>query len=305
MSTIVRLPNGRCYVFMKGASEYTLNLCSDWINFETDKIIAKDHMTQVMLEKTIQQMAMKSLRTIGICYKEVNYESLDLSNKDERGIYAFEKDGFTLVCIFGIRDTIREEVPFSIQQCNRAGIQVKMVTGDNKLTARAIAYSIGIINSHNETRALVMEGPEFLRRIGGVICDNCKELPNCDCVNNDYELQKPENKNKKIRVDTIKNKEDFAKICDDLVVLARSRPEDKYALVVGLKERNNVVAVTGDGTNDAPALKKANIGFAMGIAGTEIAKQAADILIMDDNFASIVKAVKWGRNIYISIQKFL
>jgi Ca2+ transporting ATPase len=88
-------------------------------------------------------------------------------------------------------------------------------------------------------------------------------------------------------------------------VLARTRPEDKYALVIGLKERGNVVAVTGDGTNDAPALKKANVGFAMGIAGTEIAKSAADILIMDDNFASIVKAVKWGRNIYQSIQKFL
>ncbi len=84
-------------------------------------------------------------------------------------------------------------------------------------------------------------------------------------------------------------------------MLARTRPEDKYALVIGLKEKKNIVAVTGDGTNDAPALKKADVGFAMGIAGTEIAKSAADILIMDDNFASIVKAVKWGRNIYQSI----
>lgn len=80
--------------------------------------------------------------------------------------------------------------------------------------------------------------------------------------------------------------------------MARTWPEDKYALVIGLREKDNVVAVTGDGTNDAPALKKADVGFAMGIAGTEIAKSAADILIMDDNFASIVKAVKWGRNIY-------
>ena len=88
-------------------------------------------------------------------------------------------------------------------------------------------------------------------------------------------------------------------------MLARSRPEDKYALVIGLKERHNVVAVTGDGTNDAPALSKADVGFAMNIAGTEVAKQAADILIMDDNFASIVQAVKWGRNIYDSIRKFL
>ena len=80
--------------------------------------------------------------------------------------------------------------------------------------------------------------------------------------------------------------------------MARSRPEDKYALVIGLKDADNVVAVTGDGTNDAPALKRSDVGFAMGITGTEIAKSAADILIMDDNFASIVKAVKWGRNIY-------
>lgn len=87
-------------------------------------------------------------------------------------------------------------------------------------------------------------------------------------------------------------------IWKNLIVLARTRPEDKYALVIGLRERDNIVAVTGDGTNDAPALKKADVGFAMGISGTEIAKSAADILIMDDNFASIVKAVKWGRNIY-------
>ncbi len=88
-------------------------------------------------------------------------------------------------------------------------------------------------------------------------------------------------------------------------VLARSRPEDKYLLVTGLRELGDVVAVTGDGTNDAPALKKADVGFAMGITGTEIAKHAADIIIMDDNFASIVKACMWGRNIYDNIRKFL
>lgn len=250
-------------------------------------------------------MAMQSLRTIGVCYKEVKIEDLDFNDKDDRGVFHFEKEGFTMLCLFGIRDTIREEVPLSIQKCTRAGIQVKMVTGDNKITARAIAYTVGIINSQNESRALVLEGPEFLRKIGGIVCANCIEREKCDCVRNEYELQKPENKDKKIRVDTIKNQAEFDKICYDLVVLARSRPEDKYALVIGLKERNNVVAVTGDGTNDAPALRKANVGFAMGIAGTEIAKEAADILIMDDNFASIVKAVKWGRNITLSIQKFL
>lgn len=92
---------------------------------------------------------------------------------------------------------------------------------------------------------------------------------------------------------------------DKLLVLARSRPEDKYALVTGLRERGNVVAVTGDGTNDAPALKKADVGFAMGIAGTEVAREAAAITLIDDNFSSIVKAVLWGRNIYDSIRKFV
>jgi Ca2+ transporting ATPase len=90
-----------------------------------------------------------------------------------------------------------------------------------------------------------------------------------------------------------------------LLVLARSRPEDKYALVTGLKERGEVVAVTGDGTNDAPALKKADVGFAMGIAGTEVARESAAIILLDDNFNSIVKAVMWGRNIYDCIRKFI
>ncbi len=87
--------------------------------------------------------------------------------------------------------------------------------------------------------------------------------------------------------------------------MARSRPEDKYALVTGLKERGEVVAVTGDGTNDAPALKKADVGFAMGIAGTEVARESAAIILLDDNFNSIVKAVMWGRNIYDCIRKFI
>ena len=127
----------------------------------------------------------------------------------------------------------------------------------------------------------------------------------CECVNNIFDLENPENRGKKVRKDTILNSPEFDKIWENLKVLARSRPEDKYALVVGLRERNNVVAVTGDGTNDAPALKRADVGFAMNIAGTEVAKQAADILIMDDNFTSIVQAVLWGRNIYDSIRKFL
>jgi Ca2+ transporting ATPase len=118
-------------------------------------------------------------------------------------------------------------------------------------------------------------------------------------------------------VDTVANAEEFDKIINDMDVMSRSRPEDKYAMVVGLIERGNVVAVTGDGysliigTNDAPALKKADVGFAMGIqgnhliAGTEVAREACDIILLDDNFNSIVKAIIWGRNVYDCIKKFL
>ena len=101
---------------------------------------------------------------------------------------------------------------------------------------------------------------------------NCLDKEECECVKNERDLSKPENKGKKLIKYTIKNGEVFDKLYKDLCVLARSRPKDKFALVIGLKERGNVVAVTGDGTNDAPALSKADVGFAMNIAGTEIAK---------------------------------
>lgn len=103
----------------------------------------------------------------------------------------------------------------------------------------------------------------------------------------------------------IGNKKNFRDIKDKLKVLARSTPEDKFMLVTGLKECNSVVAVTGDGTNDAPALKKADVGFAMGLTGTEVAKEASDIILLTDNFSSILTAVKWGRNIYNNVRKFL
>ena len=107
------------------------------------------------------------------------------------------------------------------------------------------------------------------------------------------------------KTQVVRNENEFKLIVDQLKVLARSTPDDKHLLVTGLKQLGKVVAVTGDGTNDAPALKKADVGFAMGIAGTEVAKDSSDIIILDDNFASIVTAIKWGRNIYTNVRKFL
>ena len=108
-------------------------------------------------------MATQALRTIGLCYKEVNVSSLNLDAPDKRGIFDYERSGFTLIGISGIKDIIRDTVPDSIKKCHRAGIDIKMVTGDNKITARAIAEEISLINEKNRDKALVMEGPEFLR----------------------------------------------------------------------------------------------------------------------------------------------
>jgi Ca2+-transporting ATPase len=138
-----------------------------------------------------------------------------------------------------------------------------MVTGDNVLTAKAIAAECGIYTP--ETGGIAMEGPEFRRM--------------------------PE--------------DDMKKMVSNLQVLARSSPEDKRLLVKTLKELGETVAVTGDGTNDAPALKTADIGFSMGIAGTEVAKEASAIVLMDDNFSSIVKGIMWGRAVNDAVKKFL
>ena len=156
-----------------------------------------------------------------------------------------------------------------------------MVTGDNKVTAKAIAKECNLVgNKEGEGQYTVLEGKEFYEIVGGL------------------------KKNDKDEEEVV-NKEVFDQIRKELCVLARSRPEDKYLLVTGLRQCGDVVAVTGDGTNDAPALKKADVGFAMGITGTDVAKNAADIILLDDNFASIVQACMWGRNIYDNIRRFL
>ena len=209
-------------------------------------------------------MADESLRTLCLAYKQVEPNfSLE---KDGNGVYDIEKSNLVLIAIVGVKDVPRPEVPDAIIKCKRAGIKVRMVTGDNITTAKAIAREVGIITPNEEHVA--MEGPEFTKLIGGVICKNCK-IPVCDC---ERDPQLAEKKGKELRIDVIENMEVFERIVPNLSVLARSRPEDKYALVTGLLAMDNVVAVTGDGTNDAPALYKADVGFAMGIAGTEVAR---------------------------------
>ena len=225
----------------------------------------------------------------------ISYVDLSLADftelKNKNNLFAKEKDrevlekqGLTVIGIYGLQDPLRDEIVDSVQKCYNAGITIRMVTGDNLDTARAIARNAGILRQQDENNQYAcMEGKQFRELVGLV---------------QEYEGEK-------VVREKIRYMENFKKIEPHLRVLARSTPEDKYILVTGLQELNKVVAVTGDGTNDAPALKKADVGFAMGIAGTEVAKDASDIIILDDNFASIVTAIKWGRNIYQNVRKFL
>lgn len=285
MSTLVKDHDGRELMLIKGASELVLGGCDKLLNLSNGEIREIDQAVREEILSAITQFAEKSLRTIGLAYSYP--ENYDKNAKDANGVLDCESKGLILIGICGIKDVIRPEVPKAIKQCRTAGVEVKMVTGDNRITARAIAIECGIIQRIEDGEFKdfqVMLGKDFFEYVGG------------------YEITEDKNKNKVYKVC---NGDKFDKIYKHVSVLARSRPEDKLTMVVGLRERGNVVAVTGDGTNDAPALSKANVGFAMGVTGTEIAKQAADILITDDNFNSIVSAVKWGRNIYDSIRKFL
>jgi Ca2+ transporting ATPase len=247
------------------------------------------------LKGLIEKYAKMALRTFAFGYKDLqqNEGGENHDAKAEHGkAYEIEDSGLTLIALCGIKDIIREEVPGAVALCNEAGVRVRMVTGDNKITAVAIAKECGIINDGEEleNELICMEGPEFNEYVGSLINKSTKERILV--------------MGKEPGIEAIGNMENMKKVRLHTKVLARSRPNDKYIMVFGLKELGDIVAVTGDGTNDAPALKKANVGFAMK-TGTQVAHTAADIIIQDDNFASIVKACKWGRNVYDNIRRFL
>ncbi|XP_038552205.1 plasma membrane calcium-transporting ATPase 2 isoform X1 [Micropterus salmoides] len=271
MSTVTKLADGSFRMYSKGASEIILKKCSFILNEVGEPRVFRPRDKDEMVKKVIEPMACDGLRTICVGYRD--FSGNPEPNWDDENNILSE---LTAICVVGIEDPVRPEVPDAIRKCQRAGITVRMVTGDNINTARAIAIKCGII--HPGEDFLCIDGKEFNRRI----------------------------RNEKGEVE----QERIDKVWPKLRVLARSSPTDKHTLVKGiidstLVDQRQVVAVTGDGTNDGPALKKADVGFAMGIAGTDVAKEASDIILTDDNFSSIVKAVMWGRNVYDSISKFL
>jgi Ca2+-transporting ATPase len=229
MSTVIHREN-KNWLLVKGAPEILAALCSE-----------KPDLSGVSM------LAARAMRTLAFAHKEVVN-----GDEQENGLMW---DGFV-----GIRDPLRENIRESVETCQQAGIKVRMVTGDNPETARAIAQDSGILQS-----GTVMTGPAF------------RSLP----------------------------KEEQTRASRDLDVMARAEPMDKLLLVEALQRNGAVVAVTGDGTNDAPALKHADVGLAMGIAGTEVAREASDIILLDDSFPSITSAVWWGRSLYENIQRFI
>nr|GMD85670.1 putative calcium-transporting ATPase 11, plasma membrane-type [Ipomoea batatas] len=252
MSVLVALPDGTIRAFCKGAAEIVLRMCDRVIDGNGEFV----HLSGGQVENItniITEFASEALRTLCLAFKDIEDGCL------ENNIPDF---GYTLIAVVGIKDPVRPGVEDAVKTCLAAGIKVRMVTGDNINTAKAIAKECGILTDD----AFAIEGSEFRRKTP----DELKEL------------------------------------IPRIQVMARSSPLDKHVLVKNLRGMfKEVVAVTGDGTNDAPALHEADIGLAMGIAGTEVAKESADVIVLDDNFTTIVKVAKWGRAVYVNIQKFV
>ncbi|KAG2691984.1 hypothetical protein I3760_08G032000 [Carya illinoinensis] len=260
----LKLPDGQVHIHWKGAAEIVLASCTRFID-ATDQLVAMDEDKVKFFKKAIEIMAVSSLRCVAIAYRSCESEEVP-SDEEQLAHWSLPENDLVLLAIVGIKDPCRPGVKGAVQLCQNAGVKVRMVTGDNIQTAKAIALEAGILDSAvDATEPNLIEGPVF------------RALSDAEREN----------------------------IADKISVMGRSSPNDKLLLVQALRKKGHVVAVTGDGTNDAPALHEADIGLAMGIAGTEVAKESSDIIILDDNFASVVKVVRWGRSVYANIQKFI
>ncbi|KAK1959656.1 calcium-translocating P-type ATPase [Colletotrichum sublineola] len=264
MAAVIKLSGNTGYrLVVKGASEILLGYCTQKLNIADLSTSALEQSDRQGLEHTIDSYAKQSLRTIALIYQDFPQWPPHGVNADIEGHVDLGDILHDLIFagVVGIQDPVRPGVPEAVRKAQHAGVVVRMVTGDNAVTAQAIATECGIYTEGG----LIMEGPVF----------------------------------RKLSVERMNE------ALPRLQVLARSSPEDKRILVTRLKALGETVAVTGDGTNDAPALKAADVGFSMGISGTEVAKEASSIVLMDDNFTSIVTALKWGRAVNDAVQKFL
>ncbi|XP_008789606.2 calcium-transporting ATPase 5, plasma membrane-type-like [Phoenix dactylifera] len=258
----VHVGDSEVHVHWKGAAEIVLAACTSWL--DADGLVQPMTSDKVdAFKKLIEDMAAVSLRCVSFAYRL--YDLKNVPSEEQRDNWQLPEDDLILLGIVGIKDPCRPGVKDAVELCTHAGVKVRMVTGDNLQTAKAIALECGILTDANASEPTLIEGRIFRAK-------------------DDLERDR---------------------IAEKISVMGRSSPNDKLLLVKALKRLGHVVAVTGDGTNDAPALHEADIGLAMGIQGTEVAKESSDIIILDDNFASVVRVVRWGRSVYANIQKFI
>jgi Ca2+-transporting ATPase len=243
--------NGTEVLYVKGAPEIILARCSTI--GKSDGVFPKDEASAKEIENQLVSFQSRGMRTIGIAWRNGSLGSADLST---------EAVGLTWMGFAVIDDPVRPEVPKAIRSCIDAGIEVKIITGDNTPTAREIGRQIGLdVNGPGAT----LTGSEFA------------------AMNDEQAL---------LAVKALK-------------VLSRAQPLHKQRAVQLLQKQGEVVAVTGDGVNDGPALNYADVGLAMGITGTSVARAASDMVILDDSFGSIASGVMWGRSLYRNIQRFI
>ena len=241
MATLHHSHTGDAFIYLKGAPERLLEICSHQKTIHGDQLIDRDYWLN-----RIETMAQQGQRVLAIAIKPVSYEQLELKFSDV-------ENGLIMLGMFGLIDPPRNEAIEAVNTCTEAGIRVKMITGDHAATACAIARQLKLVNADD-----VITGQEL----------------------------------------DLMSKDELRQRVQHVDVYARVNPEHKLLLVRLMQELGLIVAMTGDGVNDAPALKRADVGTAMGHNGTEAAKEAAEMVLADDNFASIAHAVEEGRTVY-------
>jgi len=246
MATLHHDHAGDTFIFLKGAPEKILEMCAHQRSINGDQSLDKNYWLD-----RIEELAAQGQRVLAIAFKPANPKQMELDFSD------LEND-LIILGMLGLIDPPREEAVEAVHICNRAGIRVKMITGDHGVTARAIAQQLKLVNTDD-----VLTGAEL----------------------------------------ELMNEDELRQRVLDVDIYARVNPEHKLHLVRLLQEHGLIVAMTGDGVNDAPALKRADVGTAMGHNGTEAAKEAAEMVLADDNFASITHAVEEGRTVYDNLKK--
>lgn len=274
MSVIAREPTGQNRLLVKGAVESVLER-SSYVQLADGSVVPMDDPCRELILTRLMELSSKGLRCLGMAYKDDLGEFSDYyleSHPAHKKLldpanYSAIESNLVFVGVVGLRDPPREEVHKAIEDCREAGIKVMVITGDNKSTAEAICREIRLFSESENLKAKSVTGKEFMA------FSSTQQIEI---------LSKPGG-----------------------MLFSRAEPKHKQDIVRMLKEMGEIVAMTGDGVNDAPALKLADIGIAMGISGTEVAKEASDMVLADDNFSTIVSAVAEGRSIYNNMKAFI